>query len=282
MTSDAESVVLLTGAGSGIGAVTARAFADRGWTVYATDVSTPLPERVRERCRTRELDVTSDEQCHAVVDDVRAETGGVDCLVNNAGYAAPGPIEDVDPEAARDVFDVVAHGPHRLARAVLPEMRRAGGRIVTVSSVLGRNAYPGMGAYSGAKAALSSMTDALRMELADNPAVHVSLVEPAWVETSFAEHARGKFADDRTPDYDAVYEDLEHGWGLDGGPLAIAPERVAAGILDAATDDDPRARYTVGRLAAFMRWTERLPAWLSDPAVRWFGRLTTRLARWWR
>ncbi|WP_277542260.1 SDR family oxidoreductase [Haloarcula laminariae] len=279
MTADADPVVLVTGAGSGIGAATALAFADDGWTVYATDIETPLPDRVSERCRTRALDVTSDEQCQAVVDGILAEAGRLDCLVNNAGYAASGPLEDVAVEAGRDVFDVLVHGPHRLSRAVLPEMRDGGGRIVNVSSVLARRACPGLGAYSGGKAALSSMSDALRMELADTP-VHVALVEPAWVETAFADSARSGLPDDRTPDYDGVYESLEDGWTLDGGPLAAAPETVAAAVLDAATDENPSARYPVGRFAKFVRWTEWLPQRVVDPIARRFGRVTARLDRW--
>lgn len=280
MTSDADRVVLITGAGGGIGAETALTFTEEGWTVYATDVATPLPDRVSERCQTRALDVTSDEQCQAVVDEIREAADGVDCLVNNAGYAAPGPVEDVGTETVCDVFDVLAHGPHRLATAVLPEMRRTGGHIVNVSSVLGRSAYPGMGAYCGGKAALSAMTDSLRMELAGNPAVHVALVEPAWVETDFAENARSKLPEERTPDYGATYEALEDGWLLESGPLAASPEAVAATVLDAATDDDPDARYPVGRFAQFAQWTEWLPPWVADPIQLGFGRLSTRLNRW--
>lgn len=274
----ADRVVLVTGAASGIGAATALAFADRGWTVYATDIAA-LPDRVADRCRDRDLDVTDDDQCRAVVDEILDETGRLDCLVNNAGYAAPGPLEDVESEAARDVVDVLAHGPHRLARTALPALRRSGGRIVNVSSVLARNPYPGLGAYCGGKAALSAMTDALRMELAETP-VEVSLVEPAWVATDFADTARERLPADRTPEYGWVYDGLEEGWVLESGPLSVAPDQVAATVLDAATDHDPRARYPVGRFATFARWTEWLPARLSDPSRRWFGRLTAALSEW--
>jgi NAD(P)-dependent dehydrogenase (short-subunit alcohol dehydrogenase family) len=279
MTGGGDRVVLVTGAGGGIGAATALAFADAGWTVYATDVETPLSERVDGRCRTSELDVTSDAQCRAVVERVREDTGGLDCLVNNAGYAVPGPLEDVDAADAREAFDVLAHGPHRLVRAALPALRRDGGRIVSVSSILARHAVPGLGAYCGGKAALSAMTDALRMELADT-AVEVTLVEPAWVATAFADSARARLPDDRTADYDAVYDGLERGWVLENDRLAVGPEAVAATVLEAATDDDPRARYPVGRFARFAQLTAWLPPKVADPILRGFGRLTARLEGW--
>ncbi len=273
-----ERVVLLTGAGSGIGAVTALAFADRGWTVYATDVETPLPDAVRAHCHTLELDVTDPEQCRAVVDRILSATGRLDCLVNNAGYAVAGAIEDVDDDAVREEFDVLVHGPRRLVQAVLPTMRAQGGRIITVASALATTAYPGMGAYSAGKAAVESMTDALRMELADDP-IHVSLVEPTWVDTGFADGALSGLDGDRSGEYAEVYDALETGWVLDGGPLATTPEAVAAAVLAAATDDAPAARYPVGRFARLVRWTGWLPAPVADRLRRWFGRVTTWLGR---
>lgn len=277
---DDDAVALITGAASGIGAATALAFADAGWTVYATDVRPEFPDDVSERCRCLELDVTDAERCAAVVDRIFDEAGRLDCLVNNAGYAVAGPVEDVSTDAAREQFDVLVHGPHRLARAVLPLMRERGGRIVTVSSVLGQAASPGLGTYAAGKAAVESMTDALRIELADEP-VHVALVEPAWVDTGFADGALdGLDSTDRTPAYDRTYDALEDGWVVDGGPLAASPETVAASVLAAATDDPPRARYPVGPFAAFVRWTHWLPARVQDPIHRALGRASAALGRW--
>jgi len=282
MTED-DSVVLLTGAASGIGAATARAFADDGWTVYATDVRTAFPEDIRERCRCLELDVTDDTQVEAVVDRILEEAGRLDCLVNNAGYGVAGPVEDIASDDVREQFDVLVHGPHRLAQAVLPEMRERGGRIITVSSVLGHTASPGLGAYSAGKAAIESLTDALRIEVAGASDLHVSLVEPAWVETGFADSALGSLHDrDRTPTYDRTYDALEDGWILTGGPLATTPETVAATVLAAATDATPKARYPVGAFATFVRWTHWLPARLQDPLHCGFGRLSAFLGRWLR
>jgi len=279
--STGDSVVLLTGAASGIGAATARAFADEGWTVYATDIENEFPDDIRERCRCLELDVTDDAQIEAVVDRIVAETGRLDCLVNNAGYGVAGPVEDVSSDDVRQQFDVLVHGPHRLAQAVLPEMRKHGGRIITVSSVLGHTASPGLGAYSAGKAAVESLTDALRIEVAGADDLHVSLVEPAWVDTGFADSALAGLNDEaQTPTYDRTYDALETGWVLTGGPLATTPEAVAATVLSAATDDPPKARYPVGTFATFVRWTHWLPARLQDPIHRGFGRASAFLG-WW-
>jgi len=275
-------VALITGAASGIGAATAAAFADRGWRVYATDVETPLPEALRERCTCRELDVTDAERCRTVVEEIVAETGRIDALVNNAGYAVPGPVEDVDPEDARRQFDVLVHGVATLCRAVLPEMRAAGrGRIVNVSSVLGMSAVPGLGTYCAGKAALESLTDALRIELRGT-GVEVSLVEPAWVDTGFADGARERLDGDRTDAYEDTYAALERGWVLEGGPLAADPEAVAERVVAAATAASPRARYPVGAFAHFVRWTHVLPARVQDPIQRWFGRASIAANRLYR
>ncbi|MEF8974417.1 MAG: SDR family oxidoreductase [Haloarcula sp.] len=279
--STGDSVVLLTGAASGIGAATARAFADDGWTVYATDIENEFPDDIRERCRCLELDVTDGAQIEAVVDQIIEEAGRLDCLVNNAGYGVAGPVEDVSSDDVREQFDVLVHGPHRLVQTVLPELREHGGRIITVSSVLGHTASPGLGAYSAGKAAVESLTDALRIEVAGADDIHVSLVEPAWVETGFADSALGNLDDgDRPPTYDRTYDALETGWTLTGGPLVTTPETVAATVLAAATDAAPKARYPVGKFATFVRWTHWLPARFQDPIHRGFGRASAFLGRW--
>lgn len=274
-----EQVVLITGAASGIGAAVARACADRGWRVYATDIDPSFPDDVAERCHCRQLDVTDAEQCQRVVDDILTETGQLDALVNNAGYAVLGPVEDVDPDAARRQFDVLVHGVATLCRAVLPSMRATGtGRIVNVSSVLGHSAYPGMGTYCAGKAALEALTDSLRMEL-HGTGVDAVLVEPAWVDTAFAAAARERLPEDRTADYEGTYATVEDGWMLDGGPFATDPETVAEAVVSALTAPTPKARYPVGRFARFVRWAHFLPARVQDPIRRVLGRASVTLRR---
>ena len=273
-----DRTVLITGCGSGIGRATAREFARQGWTVYATDLRTELLEPLADECETAELDVTDGDQCEAVVERVADEAGGIDCLVNNAGYGVLGAVADVSTEQTREQFDVLVHGPHRLARAVLPKMHdQRGGTIINVTSLLGRVTFPGLGVYGSAKFALEGLTDALRMET--GPDIDVVAVEPGWVRTGFDEAAREQFdAIDASPEYADVYELHEEGPFLDGGPLAVEPEAVAEEILCAASSSNPKSRYPVG-VARWLVLLRFLPDSLQDKG-RWaIGKLGTELRR---
>ncbi len=262
-----EPVALVTGAASGIGRAIASALADE-WVVYATDVETDGLADLAH-CETARLDVTDDATIERVLDRVRASHGGVDCLVNNAGYAEVGPVEDVPLDAVADQFDVNVYGPLRLCRAVLPGMRERGhGRIVNVSSILGRTVLPGMGIYSASKFGIEALSDALRRELATT-GISVAVVEPAWVETDFAETAGRVLADrDRTPGYDPIYQLLERTPFLDGGVLAVPPDTVASVVRTAATTPDPDPRYAVGPQARLLRATGVLPDGILDLVSR--------------
>lgn len=260
---DRERVVLLTGAGSGIGAATAERFHDAGWTVWATDLDAGLLADLPAGVRTAELDVTDAGDRERVVARVVDEHGHLDCLVNNAGYAVPGAVEDVPVERAREQFDVLVHGPHGLLRESLPHLRERGGTAITVTSVLGRTVIPGTGTYAAAKFAAEGLTDALRMELRDTAADAVA-VEPAWVRTNFEATADEGLADlDRTAAYADVYDRYDGGV-LDGGPLAVGPDRVAETILEAAEATDPAARYPVGTVAQAITAARYLPDPIAD------------------
>lgn len=262
--SPSRPVVLITGAASGIGAATARTFASRGWVVYATDTNTEFPPAVEADCRCLRLDVTDDSECQRVVDRVLDEMGRIDVLVNNAGFAVPGALEEISVDESHQQFDVVVHGTHRMTQAVLPTMRERGsGRIVMLSSVLGRTPSPGFGTYGAAKAAVESLTDSLRMELRDTD-VSVSLIEPAWVDTEFAEEAGDQLASERTAAYETTYAAIESGWALTGGPFALSPDAVADTVVAAATDNTPATRYPVGAKSRLVMAGRFLPDRLQD------------------
>ncbi|WP_323674874.1 SDR family oxidoreductase [Halorubellus sp. PRR65] len=262
-----KDVCLVTGASSGIGRATALAFLAEDWVVYA---SAREPDDVAELadagCRTVELDVTDDEQVAAVVERVVDEQGRIDCVVNNAGFAQFGPLEDVSTAAMERQFDVNAFGPHRLVRAALPHMREAGdGTIVNVSSVVGELSLPGSGAYAASKAAVESMSDALRAEV-EEYGVDVAVVAPGPVESSFYDRADQELeATSRSGAYEDIYELYDDAASMGGfGPASISPAMVADAIVNAASATDPAPRYPVGPVAKYSGLVRFVPKRLRD------------------
>jgi NAD(P)-dependent dehydrogenase (short-subunit alcohol dehydrogenase family) len=271
-----DETVLITGCSSGIGRATAEYFLDDGWTVYATARDEDdIADLGEQGARTDVLDVTSDDDVARVVDRIDDEQGGLDCLVNNAGYGLYGPIEDIPVERLHDQFDVNVYGPHRLTRAVLPLLREAEGTICNVSSVQGRLSVPGAGAYSGSKFALEAMSDALRAEV-DPFDVDVVLVEPGPVATNFQDRAESE-ANSLVPgrEYDWVYDSIDDATTVsDSLPITVTPEEVATTIHDAASVSDPEPRYPVGPLAGLAVKTRFLPDGVRDAIFGFVRRFT--------
>ncbi|USZ68923.1 SDR family oxidoreductase [Halorussus salilacus] len=271
--------VLITGCSSGIGRETALAFLEDGWEVYATARNPADIEVLGERgCNIATLDVTDGDDVERVVDRMVDEQGRIDCLVNNAGYAQLGPVEDVPVDSVRDQFEVNVFGPHRLVRAVLPHMReRKTGRIINVSSVAGRLSVPGMGVYSGSKFAMEGLTDALRAEVAEY-GVDAVLVEPGPVDTAFTERASDEIEGiERSDAYEKLYGILDDTQAIGGGgPGALPPREVADTILDAANVTDPAARYPVGRVAKVSMLARFIPASARDKFYGVVGSLASR------
>jgi NAD(P)-dependent dehydrogenase (short-subunit alcohol dehydrogenase family) len=259
--------VLITGCSSGIGRATAYAFLDEEWQVYATARNPADIETLGDAgCDIGTIDVRNDEDVNRVVDRIIEEEGRLDALVNNAGYGQHGPLEDIDDELFEKQFDVNVFGPHRLARAVLPLMRTQGdGTIVNVSSIYGQLSTPGAGPYAGSKAALESMSDALRAEV-DGLGIDVVVVQPGPVDTGFTDRASDEVTDlEETPDYDWVYDAIEDtAMTSEALPFASAPADVATVIHDAASLSDPDPRYPVGGFAKFALYTRFLPDRLRD------------------
>ncbi|WP_049921224.1 SDR family oxidoreductase [Halopiger djelfimassiliensis] len=266
-----KQCVLITGCSSGIGHATAKAFLEDDWLVVATARNPDdIADLADAGCETLALDVTDPDQVASAVEETVDIGGAIDCLVNNAGYAQMGPLEDVSTADLHRQFDVNVYGPHRLVRAALPHMRaQAEGRIINVSSVAGRISLPGSGAYSGSKHALEAMSDSLRAEV-EEFGIDVVLIEPGPVETAFTERVDDELPEaEQTPAYESLYELYDEAQligGGAGGPFASEPEDVAAAILEAGTCPEPPARYPVGPLAQLGVYARFLPDRLRDTA----------------
>lgn len=266
-------MVLVTGASAGIGEATARRLARAGFIVYggARRVDR-LASLAGDGVRPIRLDVTDDASMRSVIEQIEREAGGVDVLVNNAGYGSLGALEDVSPDEARRQLEVNVFGLARMTQLVLPGMRRKrAGRIINVSSVGGRIAFPLGGWYHASKHAVEGLSDSLRMEVEDF-GIHVSVIQPGGTASEWAEIANQKV---RESSGAGAYARLALAMEAINPPSPAPADAVAQVIERAATDRRPRTRYAGSRgarVGLFMRWL------LSDRAYDWVVRTVLRRA----
>jgi NAD(P)-dependent dehydrogenase (short-subunit alcohol dehydrogenase family) len=264
---EGDRTVLITGCSTGIGRAAAKAFLEDGWTTYATARTPSDIEDLGEMgCETAELDVTVQEHVDGVVDRIVEEQGRIDCLVNNAGTAQAGALEEVPIEAMEWQFDVNVFGPHRLARAVLPHMREQGdGTIINVSSVMGLVAMPGMGPYAGTKHAMEGLTDALRTEVAPF-GIDVFLVEPGWIKTPIGDKGEDAIRENESEDspYGPLHDNAVAYRDLMMETFSGGLEDVATTLVRAANSPDPKARYVVKTNGRLLALNQYLPDSLYD------------------
>ena len=180
---------LITGCSSGLGRALCARVLERGERVVCTarNVGTlgEFQTRYPEQVTALSLDVTDAAAVKRVADEALARTGGIDVLVNNAGYGVVGALEELDEDAVRTAFDANVYGPYRLIRALLPSMRMRGkGHILNVSSMAGFVGTPGFCFYSATKFAIEGMTEALAQEVASF-GIKVTLIEPGPFRTGF-------------------------------------------------------------------------------------------------
>ena len=230
------SRILITGASKGIGRATARELAVRGHEVVATarDVRTldDLPVDTRLT-----LDVTD----QASVDRAVAAAGDLDALVSNAGETLRAPVESVPLAEAERLFQLNTLGALRVAQAVLPGLRaRGGGRVLFVSSVLGRLTIPLSGAYAASKWALEALAETLAVEVG-HFGISVTLLQPGRVSSGASERAPTYLGDDDP--YLPLAQQLA---GVRGSYSVITVEEVAAAVADALEQDSPPLRIAVG------------------------------------
>ena len=176
--------VLVTGASGGVGCASVRRLSMAGWEVFAAVRSLELAPELA--ALAVEMDITDQDSlaraCETIA--VRVGVGGLQGLVNNAGLSADGPLEIVPVEALRRQFEVNVIGQVGVTQAFLPLLRQGGGRVINIGGAAGRVALPMYGALSASKAALDSLSEALRMEL-KHQGEHVSYINPErWTRCS--------------------------------------------------------------------------------------------------
>jgi NAD(P)-dependent dehydrogenase (short-subunit alcohol dehydrogenase family) len=269
--------VLVTGASTGIGRATALRLDAAGWKVFA-GVRRPadgeaLCEAASGHLSSLIVDITDAEQIAAAAAQIEAEAGGrLDGLVNNAGVAVSGPLETLAIEDFRRQIEVNMTGHVAVTQALLPAIRAARGRIVFISSLGGRVAFPLTGAYHAAKFGLEAVGDVFRQEL--RPwGIAVSVVEPGSIDTPIWERGERSVDELGTPEREALYGGAVERYRKvirDTAERGISPAKAAATIERALTAGRPRARYLVG-LEAKLTARARLliPTPIFDRVVAW-------------
>lgn len=252
MTSKLIETVLVTGASSGIGRVTCVHLAEKGYTVVGTSRALERLAGLFDDAEERglrvwgaEMDVNSDESVESVMPGLIGQFGSIHALVNNAGFGVWGPVESLSMDELKMQFEANFFGAVRMTQAVLPGMlSRGAGRIVNISSVLGRIGTPFNGAYVSSKYALEGLSESLRAEV-EPFGVRVSLVEPGWFATDFQ---KNQLRAERSGDPALAYApyirryDERHG-RFDH--LAADPIKVARVIERAISARRPSFRYPV-------------------------------------
>lgn len=235
--------VLVTGISSGIGRNTAQLLVDEGFRVFGTARHPDKVETING-VEMVELDVTKaasvDRAVQAVLRGAGDELYG---LVNNAGYALVGALEETNLEEAREQFETNFFGVLHVVNAVLPIMRKQGsGRIINISSVLGEIPAPYMGIYAASKHALEGYSETLAYEVRQF-GIRVSLVEPGFTKTRLG--VNGKMSDTILSDY--AIQRKKALTSIQRQILKGAPPRwVAEAVYHALIADPPRLRYRVG------------------------------------
>ena len=266
MTTNKQKTALVTGASSGMGKAIAKRLLKDGYRVYVAARSLDkMQDLAAAGAVALRMDISKDEDIVAAVQTITLQSGGVDVLVNNAGFGLYGPVEQVTLDEARYQFEVNVFGAARLTQLLLPAMRdRRAGTIVNITS-MGGKVYTVLGAwYHATKHALEGWSDSLRLELAPF-GIRVVIIEPGLIETGFSEAAgQGILERSGHGPYAKLAESVAKSMTDAYAPGRGTDPKVIADIVgDAVRSRRPRTRYAAGKYAKMMIWVRK---WLGDRA----------------
>lgn len=273
-----QGLALVTGSSSGIGFHTVLALANKGYEVIATmrnlEAKAELLKEAasagtQDRVHCYRLDVTDATAMKLLLEQVGHEHGAVDVLVNNAGYAAGGSIEDVPMSEWRAQFETNVFAVMELTKLVIPSMRsRRKGTVINVSSVSGRVGFPGYGPYAASKFALEGFSEALRLELLPF-GVHVIMLEPGAYRTAIWQKGFERiFTRSGSPYYGMMSSVLRYSRRL--SEQAPPPSEVARKIAKLVESTYPGLRYPMGKGSRMLLLLKQVVPW------KWFEKSVHR------
>jgi NAD(P)-dependent dehydrogenase (short-subunit alcohol dehydrogenase family) len=251
----AQKVALVTGSSTGIGHETSLTLARNGFITYATMRNLSKSENIKSTAakenlpiRITQLDVTDDVSINNAVQSIFSETGRIDVLVNNAGYALNGAFEDLAIDEIKAQYETNVFGSIRTTQAVLPTMRKQkSGIIVNISSgVVPMGGFPGGSAYVGTKFAVEGLSGSLAYEL-EPFGIKVIIIEPGVIGTNFVDNVVfAKKSQDPNSPYSQITQKMFSAFE-EMLKNASSPELVANVVLEAVTNENPNLRYFAGK-----------------------------------
>lgn len=248
--SETKHTFFITGVSSGFG----QALAERALAAGHTVVGTLRNEAARAAFDAQKpgfsfgklLDVTDTAKIAPVVAEIERDIGGIDVLVNNAGYGHEGLLEESSMDDLRRQFEVNVYGPVAMMQAVLPYMRkRRAGRILNITSMGGLMTMPGISFYHGSKFALEGISESLGKEV-KSFGIHVTAIEPGGFRTDWAGRSMVR-AERSIDDYNEVFEPLRQRRLGYNGKQAGNPQKAADAMLQLVASDNPPAHLLLGR-----------------------------------
>jgi short-subunit dehydrogenase len=267
-------VILVTGASSGMGKYIAKTLIAEGHIVYgAARRVQNMQDLVELGGHSISMDVTDTNQVQAAIDRILSEQNRIDVLVNNAGYAVYGAVEQVPLTDAKRQFDVNLFGLADLTQKALPHMRaQKSGHIINVTSIGGK-VYTPLGAwYHATKHALEGWSDCLRVET-KSFGIKVTIIEPGAIQTEFGDVMTDPMIKlSEGGPYESLAKAVQTGNKryYKGAP-GNSPQVIADVVSKAIKSDNPKTRYSAGHMAKATLFMRR---WLSDKA---FDRVLARM-----
>jgi NAD(P)-dependent dehydrogenase (short-subunit alcohol dehydrogenase family) len=259
-----KKVALITGASSGMGKAFARALLAEGLTVYAAARRFELMEDLAALGAVPlKMDVTSEEEVEAALRQIEQAQGGVDILINNAGFGLYGAMEDCTLDEARYQFEVNLFGMARLTRLLLPGMRaKRSGRIINISSMGGKIYTPLGSWYHATKHAVEGWSDCLRIELKPFN-IDVVVIEPGIIATEFGDVMVAPMLErSGSGPYGKLAQAVANSMKPNAkGKVGSDPQVIVRLLLKAVHANKPRTRYTGGQYAHMLQFIRK---WFGD------------------
>lgn len=265
-----KKIAVITGASSGFGLLTTLELAKKNYLVIATMrnlekqvdlISQATKLNLQQNIKVQQLDVTDQSSIHNFQLFLK-DMNRVDLLINNAGYATGGFVEEIPVEEYRKQFETNLFGAISITQLVLPYMRKQkSGKIINISSISGQVGFPGLSPYVSSKYALEGWSESLRLEVKPF-GIDVALLEPGSYNTNIWEVGKqlAENQSDTTPPYkeymDKIQKHINNGNDTLGNPMDVANK-----IVEIAEARRTTLRYPIGKGVKFMIFAKKVLPW---------------------